>query len=165
MANLQVITIKGFTGQVDLDTITPENKDKGTLGFLTRKLFERLTGHGDKSTDEIIQAGITAACADPNVFIESIGTRGIGSTRSKLSIYERKAKSWFSTDFLPALKAGVEKAKEKWEKVGGISTVFTAKDDDNQAMKDVVTANLTARDKIIAAKARKLEKDGWEPEI
>lgn len=159
MANTAKVVVHGVELTVDVDRLTKESLICMATTALTRRL-----SLGAKTKDEAALKEVAAGLVtDPNVFFTS--TRGVGVSRPKLDIYERKAGSWFSAEFLPALKIGNEKAKALWAKAGGVSTVFKAKEDTDQAAKDVVDKNSTAKAKLIAAKAKKLKDSGWEPDL
>lgn len=164
MGNLIKFNVKGSVVEFDSSLLTPEVQAKMLAKGCARSFFERETGKKDKSDADFL-AAVKAVATDPNAYYMAIGVRGEGVSRPKLDIYERKAGSWFSAEFLPALKLGHEKAKALWVKAGGVSTVFKAKEDADQAAKDVIGKNSGAKAKLIAAKAKKLKDSGWEPDL
>ena len=162
MANMVKFQVKGNAIEFDVDKLTPEVKVLVLTKGLSRIFFERET---PEKKEGDLAAAIVKVQADPNAYYVTYGHRGEGVARPKLDIYERKAKSWFSAEFLPALKLGHEKAKAIWGKAGGITSVFKAKDDATVEAKAEARKNLDARDKLCAAKAKKLKDSGWEPEL
>ncbi len=165
MANLVKFTVKEIPVEFDLEKLTPEVARKMLLKGCARSFFERETGKGEKTTLETIKAAAVKVTTDPNAYYAAVGTRGEGVSRPKLDMYERKAKSWFTAEFLPALKLGIEAAIKLWTRAGGSGAVLSAKSDATEAIKTAAQRNQDARDKLVAAKAKKLKDAGWEPEL
>ena len=165
MATLIKFTVKDVPVEFDLEKLTPEVQIKMLTKGCARSFFERETGKGDKSSLETIQAAAQKVSTDPNSYYLAVGHRGEGVSRPKLDMYERKAKSWLTAEFFPAVKLGVEAAVKLWNKAGGSGVLLTAKEDATEAIKAAVLGNVTARDKLLAAKAKKLKDTGWEPEL
>lgn len=158
-------TVKGNTVEFDESKLTPEVALKMLTKGCARSFFERETGKGDKTTDETLAKAIGELQADPNKYYEAVGHRGEGVSRPKLDIYERKAKSWFTAEFMPAVKLGIEAAVKLWAKAGGSGLLLSAKEDATAEQKAAADRNKDARDKLIAAKAKKLKDSGWQPEM
>lgn len=156
--------VKGTTIEFDESKLSPEVLAKVLQKGAARIFFERETGKKDAKPEDF-QKAVAAVQADPNAYYATYGTRGEGTSRPKLNMFERKAKSWFSAEFLPALKLNVEAAVKLWAKAGGSGLLLTAKEDATAEVKDAVVKNQNARDKLIAAKAKKLEDSGWQPEM
>jgi hypothetical protein len=135
MGQMISFKVKGNAVEFPMEKLAPEVMVKMLTKGCARSFFERETGKGEKTTDETIAKAIAAVSADPNSYYAAVGHRE-GVSRPKLDIYERKASSWFSAEFLPALKLGHEKAKALWAKAGGVSTIFKAKEDADAATKE-----------------------------
>ena len=156
--------VKGTTIEFDESKLTPEVLSKVLQKGCSRIFFERETGKKDAKPEDFDKA-VLAVQTDPNAYYASYGTRGEGVSRPKLDMYERKAKSWFSAEFLPALKLSVDAAVKLWAKAGGSGLLLSVPKEGTAEQKAAAEQNQTARDKLIAAKAKKLKEQGWEPEM
>lgn len=159
MPNLASVTIHNVKIEFDVEKLNPESLKNMAVTAVTRRLS---LGAKTKSTDELTKLSAEMAI-DPNPFFMS--TRGTGVSRPKLDMFERKAKSWFSAEFLPALKLAVDAAVKLWTKAGGSGLLLSAPKEATEEQKAAAGQNQTARDKLIAAKAKKLKDSGWEPEM
>jgi hypothetical protein len=157
------LTIKGVKFIIDEGKLSAETKAKVLAKGLSRIAFERETGKGQ--TDEALAKSLSAIAADPEKYYSTYGTRGEGVSRPKLDMYERKAKSWFSAEFMPAVKGNVVNAVTLWKKAGAVSNQLSVPKEATADVKETVAKNQEARDKLIAAKAKKLKESGWEPEL
>ena len=162
MANMVKFQVKGNVVELDVDKLAPEVKANVLLKGLSRIFFERETP--EKNEGDLVKA-IAAVQADPNAYYVTYGHRGEGASRPKLDMYEKKARSWFTGEFMPALKLGHEKAKAIWAKAGGVDTQFKVTDKTTDEQKANIEKNKAAAEKLCAAKAKKLKETGWEPEL
>lgn len=156
--------VKGTIIEFDESKLSPEVTAKVLQKGAARIFFERETGKKDMTAEDFNKA-VAAVQDNPNAYYASYGTRGEGVSRPKLNMYERKARSWFSTEFLPALKQKVDVAVKLWIKAGGSGLLLSAPKEATAEQKVAVEQNQTARDKLIAAKTKKLKDSGWAPEM
>jgi hypothetical protein len=162
MGNLVSVAIHGVVLEWDADKVSAAGN-----AIAQKIALVRCESLGAKSRDEAgFKELAVKMAANPDEYFSTRGRRGEGTARPKLDMYERKARGWFRDEFLPVLKLGTnEKVKAAWAKFGGTSAVFSAKEDATAEAKAVVDVNVSAREKLLAAKAAKLKKDGWEPDL
>ncbi len=163
MANIEY-KIKDVQFSFDPAKLTPESVAKALLKAASRITAERYTGKGEKtpSTEDLKKKAAEFA-ADPNLIFAGAVREGV--PRPKKDMYERAAGSWFTSQLFPAVKLGNEKAVALWKKAGGDGVVIKASAEATEAIKAAVQKNQAARDKLVAAKAKKLKDSGWEPDL
>lgn len=164
MANLIEFKIKDVQFSFDPAKLTPESVNKALLKAAGRICAERYTGKGEKTPDAAaLAAKAKEFAADPNLIFAGAIREGV--SKPKKSPVEKVATAWFSAEFLPALKLNNEKAAAIWKKAGGDGILMKAAAEATEAQKTAVQKNQDARDRLIKAKAKKLEEQGWKPQL
>lgn len=163
MANIEY-KIKEVQFSFDPAKLTAESVAKALLKAASRITAERYTGKGEKTpTAEQLAAKAKEFAADPNLIFAGAIREGV--SRPKKDMYERAAGAWFTSQFFPAVKLNNEKAVALWKKAGGDGSMMKASAEATETQKAAVQKNQAARDKLIAAKAKKLKDAGWEPDL
>ena len=159
MANIVEYTIKTVKFTFDAEKLTPESVNKGLLKAASRLTAEIYTGTKASALDKAgLEAKAKEYAKDPNLIFAGAVRRGV--SRPKLDFCERTARFWFTSQFFPMLKLGDKQAEALWKAAGGDGTQLKTASFPTEAEKKMVSANLTARDKVIAAKAKKLRDSG-----